>query len=399
MKKLKIKYLFLLLVFFACSSKEEHALPESLLSIENLYAYTDSEDTVPRVSISFKKEGEYGELDNNVVLGQIGDITVDSLGRVFISDIQKNEINVFEPAGNFLNTLGRQGVGPGEFNNIRSLQIVGNHLYVYDPSQYRVNIFSLTSFSTKETITVGRNRNKFPELGKVFPWVHELYVTNNSTYLLQFISERKRFNKEWEITETEGAMYLANRAGDLVGSKLLSFTEDKRVNYKGLNISLPFFFGSTISTLGTDNTIYIAAPNHFLIKVYNLKGVYQHAFYYPLEGIPLTKELAIGAKLPPLYVNNWETIDRPNNWPVIIDMKMDDQNRLWVATTVEDMSVYEWWILKNTGEIIVKFKWPRDKPIQTMINGRMYTLEETLDTFEKRVIKYKIIFEKRSQDE
>lgn len=394
MKKLKIKYLFLLLVFFACSSKEEHDLPDSLLSIENLYAYTDSEDIVPRVSILFRKEGEYGELDNNVVLGQIGDIKVDSLGRVFISDIQKNEINVFEPDGNFLNTLGRQGVGPGEFNNIRSLQIVGNHLYVYDPSQYRVNIFSLTTFSNEETITVGRNRNKFPELIKVFPWIHELYVTNNSTYLLQFISERKRFNKEWEITETEGAMYLANRAGDLVGSQLLSFTEDKRINYKGLNITLPFFFGSTISTLGIDNAIYVATPDHFLIKVYNSEGGYQHAFYYPLEEILLTKELAIKAKLPPLYINNWETIDRPNNWPVIIDMKMDNQNRLWVAVTVEDMSVYEWWVLENTGELITKFKWPRDKPIQQVRNDYLYTKEKDEEGGDV-VVKYKIEFKER----
>ncbi|MFY0684329.1 MAG: 6-bladed beta-propeller [Balneola sp.] len=381
----------LIVVAWGCSSEEENRIPEQFKDLENLTVF--SSDETPTQTFSFKKEGIFGNSEE-VLIGRMGEIAVDSLGRVFISDIQKNEINIFEPGGNFLNSLGRQGVGPGEFNNIRSLQIVGNHLYVYDPSQYRVNIFSLTTFSNKGTITVGRNRNKFPELVKVFPWIHELYVTNNDTYLLQFISERKRFNKEWEITDTEGAMYLANRAGDLVGSKLLSFTEDKRINYKGLNITLPFFFGSTISTLGIDSAIYIATPDHFLIKVYNLKGEYQSAFYYPNNKIPLTEESAIKAELPPLYLKNLESIDAPKNWPTVTDLKIDDQDRLWVAVTVENMNVYEWWVLESSGEVITKFEWSRDKPIQQIRNEYLYTKEKDQEGADI-VVKYKIEFKER----
>ncbi|MEX0769148.1 MAG: hypothetical protein WD035_00340 [Balneolaceae bacterium] len=83
----------------------------------------------------------------------------------------------------------------------------------------------------------------------------------------------------------------------------------------------------------------------------------------------------------------------PKTWPVLSEMKIDDQNRLWIATTVEDMSVYEWWVLEDTGELITKFEWPRDEPIEVVQNGYMYTRETDEETGLQQVARYRIEME------
>jgi hypothetical protein len=57
-------------------------------------------------------------------------------------------------------------------------------------------------------------------------------------------------------------------------------------------------------------------------------------------------------------------------------MFFDDKNRLWIATIIEDMEMYKWWVLRETGNVITKFKWPRDKPIQVVKNNYLYTKEK-----------------------
>jgi len=72
-------------------------------------------------------------------------------------------------------------------------------------------------------------------------------------------------------------------------------------------------------------------------------------------------------------------------------MFIDDENRIWVSTIVDNDEVYEWWILENSGELINKFEWPRNKPIQTVRNNKLYTIEENPKTFEKEVVQYQIL--------
>ncbi|MFO8029767.1 MAG: hypothetical protein R6U28_07885 [Cyclonatronaceae bacterium] len=49
-------------------------------------------------------------------------------------------------------------------------------------------------------------------------------------------------------------------------------------------------------------------------------------------------------------------MDLPRSWPVLTGMKIGHDDRLWIATTVEDMNVLEWWVLENTGELITNFE-------------------------------------------
>jgi len=170
--------LLLIIVAWGCSSKEKSQLPEQFQNLKNLTVFSANAERGE--TISFKKDAVYGD-SKTVLIGRIGDIAVDSLGRVFIADLQNMSIHVFAPDGRFIAQLGSEDKGPSEFNYIRSLQIRKDLLYAYDPHQQKVSVFTLATLAGEKTILLAGNRGKYQALYNAFPWIHKIYVRNNST--------------------------------------------------------------------------------------------------------------------------------------------------------------------------------------------------------------------------
>jgi hypothetical protein len=58
-----------------------------------------------------------GEDDEEIFFGTIAEFLHDAEGNIYLLDGQLSEIQVFDQAGELLRTVGRQGEGPGEFQN------------------------------------------------------------------------------------------------------------------------------------------------------------------------------------------------------------------------------------------------------------------------------------------
>jgi hypothetical protein len=75
--------------------------------------------------------------------GQVGGITVDSRGRIFVLDAQAQVIRVYSPDGEYETTFGAQGSGPGELRGATFLLIgPGDTLLVPDVQNERVNRYA-----------------------------------------------------------------------------------------------------------------------------------------------------------------------------------------------------------------------------------------------------------------
>lgn len=398
MKKILFPILLLILPW-GCSARKSEKIPPNIAKLKNLTVY--STHIKPKETISFKKDAVYGST-KKVLIGRMGDIAVDSSGRVFIADDQQNTIDVFKPDGRFLTHLGRKGKGPGEFLSLSSLQIRRDHLYVYDERQLQENVFTLNPLTIDNTIILAKNRDKYPGLNMAYPWIEKLYVRNNNTYLAEFLSSivsrnlhnPQKLPKKWQNYPTKGILYLLSKNGSISSKELLNFKNDTRTRLSNTfagGFSLFYFFGISWTVLSSHNQIYQAdEPNYFLIKVYSPNGVYRHSFYYPHSKIPLTKKSASEYGLPENFINKMRLMKLPQNWPVLTKMKIDNQNRLWVATTVQNMKVYQWWVLNPNGKIIVRFNWPRSKPIKVIKNGYLYTQETDTTTGISKVVRYQI---------
>ncbi|MFC2156633.1 6-bladed beta-propeller [Acidobacteriota bacterium] len=62
-------------------------------------------------------------------------------GRLFVSDYNANHIKIFDSSGKFLDIIGREGQGPGEFNGPYRICYFGDELLVYELRARRFSIF------------------------------------------------------------------------------------------------------------------------------------------------------------------------------------------------------------------------------------------------------------------
>jgi hypothetical protein len=83
-----------------------------------------------------------GELDQQ--FGQVGTVAVNSVGEIFVSDTQAQDVRVFSPEGAYLRTLGGPGSGPGELGPGASVLLIspGDTLLVPDPRNRRINRYA-----------------------------------------------------------------------------------------------------------------------------------------------------------------------------------------------------------------------------------------------------------------
>jgi hypothetical protein len=89
-----------------------------------------------------------------------------------------------------------------------------------------------------------------------------------------------------------------------------------------------------------------------------------------------------------------EADNLPETWPALEEMLIDDENRLWASTIVDDFDIYEWWVFADdNGDVITKFEWPRDEPIEVVKNGFMYTRQTDEETGLQQIVRYRIEFE------
>jgi hypothetical protein len=88
----------------------------------------------------------FGVLDGEPALtfGSIQDIAVDERGLVYVLDELTFEIRVFDQDGRHLQTVGRQGHGPGEYEVPSSLAISSqSELYVADRAHRHITIYGM----------------------------------------------------------------------------------------------------------------------------------------------------------------------------------------------------------------------------------------------------------------
>lgn len=84
-----------------------------------------------------------GALDRPMyTLTEVGGISIGPNGTIFVAQPREHNIKVYDSSGRFLQILGRQGGGPGEFSSILQMGWLADTLWVTDPAASRVSKFS-----------------------------------------------------------------------------------------------------------------------------------------------------------------------------------------------------------------------------------------------------------------
>lgn len=383
LEKILVKVICLQAIFLiGCSTDDEIEPPASIRDLENLTIFSDGLNQTRELELILDESFE--DMDK-IFLGRIGAIEVDDSGRVFLGDADENTVHVFRLDGSYLSQLGGEGSGPGELQIVGTMRIIDENLYVHDPIQQRMNVFSLKNLAFSNVINLEQpvNQDSFEEINglisrsfipkddgtflisftppKITQIDHPMYNVGHTTYRKFYLMDQ-----EWRIVSD--MLFKLKMANDLVAS----VGNEERFN----RTQFSFLAGELIS-ISDQDYIFTASTNDFLISMYNPDGVYIHAFYYPMHGKAINKE-----EILIMYENEdeWhreliQHADLPPTWPVLDSMIADDEGRLWISTFTSEIGKIHWWVLNNTGELISSFVWPKDRSIVKVKNGYVYTRE------------------------
>jgi len=90
---------------------------------------------------------------DDYLFGSISDIVIDRRNRVYILDVNRQEISVFDQKGNYITTLGRRGKGPEEYEHARTMTITDQDLLLVN-SSYEIEVFDISKAEIEFNQTV-----------------------------------------------------------------------------------------------------------------------------------------------------------------------------------------------------------------------------------------------------
>lgn len=355
-------------------------------------------------NVEFLEIDTFGATEK-ILFQYIGQFVVDRTERVIIAD--KNDLKVFDSNNNYIKTLGRKGRGPGEFDNFGALELENslNKLFVYDEMLSRISVFNLNSLAFEHAISINPKTWKhIPELSK--SQFKNFKPLNDSLLIVGLINSSDRENKVLNYL-------LMNDTGKIVSNSLFSYKDYDLYNGQGVPKPIapnsPVVFPSARSSIieteiETGEYIYSSWTDYFKIFKHDKNGNTINILEYEFENAQTDED-----EIRSVYKYNKVLYAKSNKqavnktWPAINNFFLDDEDRIWVSTIIDDEQNYQWYVLKNTGELITKFKWKgerlkrhyKEREIKLVRNGYLYTLEESPDTREKKVVKYKIVLKKR----
>jgi hypothetical protein len=118
----------------------------------------DRTPTCPECRIELEEVVTLGSPDGEGALATSAlMVRMDSRGRFVVLLIDESPPYVFSADGSFIQRLGREGEGPGEYLNVWTMEVSGDELYIFDRGINRLTTLDL-DFNIVETAPVnGRN--------------------------------------------------------------------------------------------------------------------------------------------------------------------------------------------------------------------------------------------------
>lgn len=373
-------------------------IPEHILEVENLTIFPGNSE--PRYSIELIPVQTYGKT-GEPYLTRVEACTVDDNGRVILTDLRINyesmpfvfNVHVYNADGTYRTLLGGPGRGPGEYGFPYFTQVNDGKVYLYDYTGKRLNVYSANDYSIIRTSLEEswdiRQENDVRGLFLV-----GLKVRNDGDISV-------RFYEHIENTRMKNKYLLMDQYGKRLDYEPYVFLEKLQIatarNSQIQSIPRSFTVDYTLTTISDEGELITADSQEFLIQKYNSEGIYQSSIYYPIAGpsFNLSKYIE-GSNLSRVEViNALDEVGKklPETSPIIDELMVDDEDRIWVAVPADiNSDTYEWWILSGTGELLAKKLLPKSKPIYEVKNGYMYSRMTNEETGSQYVVKYRMEF-------
>lgn len=108
-------------------------------------------DAELKIVVRLNHDGEpIGGIGRGVLTRPVGVARDAVRGRIFVADSQAHDVKIFSDAGELIGHVGSRGEGAGQFNGPTYLTYAGDHLFVTDTLNSRVQIFDADGVFVRE---------------------------------------------------------------------------------------------------------------------------------------------------------------------------------------------------------------------------------------------------------
>ena len=380
-----------LLMLSACSSGPEIEIPEEIAALENLQVIPV--DAEPMHDIELDRVARFGDTDD-VMFGRLGMSSVGDDGRIYIADGSQNVIHAYGSDGTHLSQIGREGDGPGEFRQIRNLQVEGDRLHIMDMRTMRISTYNLNDYRFVSDLAIQFEFN-FTGGFSSFPGIIYLYDADH--FLVHFTISYSSGASSRDETPMEHGKLLSRSDGSFSEEKLYEFrSSETLIKDEGTSMyMMGVDYKRGTQHMVTDDQLIWGWTEDLLFKIHDMDGNYVSAIYQPFDNIPLNRSEVVSQ-----YADRdepWRSMVRndvmPETWPAFSSAKADDEGRIWAAVYAEDDEIWNWRVFTQDGELYASFDWPRDIQIRDIKNDHIYTRETDEETGLVEIVKYRIILD------
>ena len=371
-------FIFFIVLFSASNSFHKEVLADETYTIqksEDVVVVSNRKNPELKIRIIFKEELSIGSIegDENYLFGSSIGFNTDEDGNFYVSDIDSKRILKYDPEGNYLLTIGREGQGPGEFGSLSLARFdKDNNIYINDSINNRISFFDkegkhLRQIRMKERFSnlffnskgfIVANKYSVPEEGN----------TQKQIYLHGLFDNT--FNLVAELFKDETEFPLPT------GTDLSSMSK-----YIANVFSLVAFRPQIITTLAENDFIYLGYPDKYEINVYSPEGRLVKKIIRDYDPIPVSKKdkesfvKMAGENLPSIFTEDirekaFKNIKYRKYKPAYQGLILMENG--WLAVIVDSVedeyTLFD--VFDQEGKYIAHFKTP--VPAEGMLAGLLF---------------------------
>lgn len=310
-------------------------------------------------------------------LSDVRRIAVDSKGRVYVVDALEGGVIVLSPGLRHLHTVGRAGMGPGEFE-LKQIQILqGDTLFVFDARLQRVTIIEPDDFKVIDVFPQPNWRHgsvtnlwRLADRGRSLGLVRRPFYAGEDeaadqgrTDAILIIEEGEEAAPDTILVAPSREVLVARGPGSVaVGTH-------------------PFGQEPFIRLIGADRFVY-ANSGAFDVSIVDFTGSIVHSFSFPTVPVPVTSEQLssrVSRTLGPLADVLRE--GGPYTWPALAGLTVDEEDRIWAGIRGREGELeWEWAAFMQNGAHAGSVRLPAGQFLEAVRNDQLYTVSlDSLD--------------------
>lgn len=351
-------------------------------------------DNISLKPLTLERSLNISVADNpNVLVGDFSGVAVDSDGVIYAADTRLQKIHLYSPEGKYLDSLGREGKGPGEFTRIDpEMRILSDTLYVKDDRANRISLFNLQSRELAGTSIIPNTNLDGVSMGNS----RDMFPLSDGTLLISFmnpyISEPKEGDSPHLTTISQ-----FNTSGRFITKKLLQvptpFPTNQRLVHQSDGIYIftnVSFYPDLMMATDPEGYLYIGKSDSLLMRKFDRNGELAGIVQGTYERAPLTDHYmdSLYDSRGSIFNKAVNEVGRPAYWPVFEDILIDDMGRSWFELITPGKSQKTWWLFNQAGVPECEVKLPAGISLFVVKKGRAYGIRS--DEELPSIVRYEI---------